>query len=72
MDIYTYSEAKQNLSNILDKAVRKGKVFIKGKDGKLFMIKEVLPDQSPLEVKGVKLDISRSDIIKAIKESRKR
>lgn len=72
MEVYTYSEAKQNLSNILDKAVRKGKVFIKGKDGKLFIIREVSPDQSPLEVKGVKSNISRSEIIKAIKESRRK
>ncbi|MEP0862332.1 MAG: type II toxin-antitoxin system Phd/YefM family antitoxin [Ignavibacterium sp.] len=72
MDIYTYSEAKQNLSNILDKAVRKGKVFIKGKDGKLFMIREVTSGQSPLEVRGIKINVSRSDILEAIKESRKR
>ena len=34
MDVYTYSEARQNFSTVLDKAAATGKVIIRRKDGR--------------------------------------
>jgi prevent-host-death family protein len=39
MMVYTYSEARQNLASLLDKAAEEGEVRIKRKDGRVFVIK---------------------------------
>ncbi len=70
MNIYTYSEARQKLSMILNKAKKEGKVFIKRKDGSTFEIRVVNEKKSPLDVKGIKLDLTKDEIIDYIKESR--
>ena len=36
MDVYTYSEARQNFSRVLDKAESTGKVLIRRKDGRTY------------------------------------
>jgi hypothetical protein len=72
MNTYSFSEAKQKLSLILDKAKKDGKVLIKRKDGSMFEVKSVLPDKSPLEVRGVNLRLTKNEIIDIIKESRRK
>ena len=37
MNVYTYTEARQNLATLLDKALREGEVLIRGKDGQVFV-----------------------------------
>jgi hypothetical protein len=39
MNVYTYTEARQNLASLLDQAVRDGEVRIKRKDGQIFVQK---------------------------------
>ena len=34
MQVYTYSEARQNLAKVLEQAENKGKVLIRRKDGR--------------------------------------
>lgn len=70
--IYTYSEARQNLSTILDKAKREGKVLIKRKDGSVFELRSVLKKKSPLDVKGIKINLNKDEIIDIIRETRER
>jgi len=41
MTIYTYSEARQNFVSLLDKARKDGEIFVKRKDGAIFVIKPV-------------------------------
>ncbi|MBL1212673.1 MAG: type II toxin-antitoxin system Phd/YefM family antitoxin [Ignavibacteriae bacterium] len=72
MNTYTYSEARQNLSAILDKAKKDGKVLIKRKDGSLFELKALIKSKSPLNVKGVNAAINKEDIIDILKEVRER
>lgn len=72
MDTYTLTEARQKLSFILDRAKKKGKVFIQRKDGSVFEVKALSDKKSPLDVKGINIEISRDEIIKAIKESRRK
>jgi PHD/YefM family antitoxin component YafN of YafNO toxin-antitoxin module len=38
MEIYTYSEARQNLVTVLEKAERSGKVLIRRRDGRVFAL----------------------------------
>ena len=72
MNTYTYSEARQNLATLLDKAKKEGKVIISRKDGSVFELKALDKHKSPLDVKGIKLNIKREDIIEIIKEIRER
>ncbi len=39
MNVYTYSEARQKLAALLDKAAKEGEVRIKRRDGQVFIIK---------------------------------
>lgn len=70
MNIYSYSEAKQNLSKILDKVKAEGKVFIKSKDGSTYEIRIIKEKKSPLDIKGVKLNLNRRDILDILREVR--
>ena len=72
MIIYTYSEARQNFSTVLDKAKSEGKVLIRRRDGSSFILSPVSGRQSPLNVKGIKKDIKSSEILDILKEIRSR
>jgi len=71
MIVYTYSEARQNLATLLNKAAREGEVRIKRKDGQVFIVKPQPRADSPLDVKGIDLDITVPDILQAIQEGRR-
>jgi len=70
MNTYTYSEARQKLSMLLNKAKKEGKVIIKRKDGTTFEIKAITENKSPLDVKGIKLNLKVNEIVKYIEDSR--
>jgi prevent-host-death family protein len=72
MKIYNYSEATQNLSTVLNRALQE-EVIITRNDGskfKLISIKENEKElQSPVEnIKGIKTDITMDEILEAIKQ----
>lgn len=69
--VYTYTEARQNLASLLDLAVREGEVRVKRKDGQTFVIKPEQQAGSPLDVKGVDLGITTTEIVQFIRESRR-
>lgn len=74
MEAFTYSNARQNLSRVLDTALKKGEVRIRRRDGTSFVIRpeRVGKSKSPLDVKGIQTKvIGTGDILRAIKESRK-
>lgn len=72
MNTYTYSEARQKLAALLDKAKKEGKVIIKRKDGSIFELKSVTEKKSPLDVKGVNIKLERDEILDILKEVRSR
>jgi len=72
MTTYTFSEARQKFAFVLEKARSEGKVMIKRKDGSLFVIQPVPKKDSPLDVKGVDLGLSATEIIDVIREIRER
>jgi PHD/YefM family antitoxin component YafN of YafNO toxin-antitoxin module len=72
MTTYTYSEARQRLAEVLDCARKEGQVRIRRRDGQVFLL---IPEQtkgSPLDVKGIDLDISAEEIVEAVREGRVR
>ena len=71
MNVYTYSEARQKLSSVLDSAKQSGKVLIKRKDGSTFSLTPENQAHSPLDVKGIKSSITTDEIVSFIRESRK-
>ena len=71
MRVYTYSEARQKLATLLEQAVREGEVKIKRKDGQTFVIRPEKKAGSPLDVEGLDLGITASEIVQFIQEGRR-
>lgn len=71
MMVYTYSEARQNLASLLDRAAQEGEVRIKRKDGQVFVVKPEPRAESPLDVEGVDLGLTRTEILQFIQEGRR-
>ena len=69
--VYTYSEARQNLASLLEKAVKEGEVRIRRKDGQVFVIIPEETDGSPLDVEGVNIEMSREEILEFFRVGRK-
>ena len=72
MTVYTYSEARQHLANVLNEAKSSGKVVIRRKDGSLFSIIPEKKSNSPFDVPSLKTKISLDTIISSIRTSRER
>jgi hypothetical protein len=74
--IYTVSQIQKQLAELLQKVLREGQVQFKSTDGQVFVIRPILfaktSKSSPLDVKGIKLPVTTSDILQAVRESRQR
>ena len=70
MKVFTYSEARQHLSDVLNIAQNE-EVEIRRRDGQVFSIvsKKAIP-ASPFDIEGIKTNIKSEDILSAVKESR--
>jgi hypothetical protein len=71
MNVYTYTEARQNLASILDQVAREGEVRIKRKDGQIFVIRLQPGTKSPLEVEGIDLGVTTQEIVDFIDDGRR-
>jgi len=71
MNVYTYSEARQNLSDVLNCA-KNEPVLIRRRSGDTFRIIPQEEKVSPFNVSGVKTKASTADILDSIRESRSR
>ena len=72
MTTYTFSQARQNFASVLEQARKEGEVMIKRRDGSMFIIKPISKSKSPLDVKGVDLDLSKDEIVDIVREIRER
>ena len=72
MTIYTFSEARQKLASVLEKAKTDGRVLIKRKDGSLFAIQPVSKRESPLDVEDIDIGLSAEEIVGIVREIRER
>jgi hypothetical protein len=71
MNVYTYSEARQNLAAVLETAKKSGRVFIKRRDGSVFKLEFAPKTKTPFAaVKGIKTDITTKELLSYIRESR--
>lgn len=71
MKVYTYSEARQKFSEVLDIA-KSEEVIIKRRGGETFKIIFTKSLKSPFDVPGIKTKATTKDILDAINESRAR
>jgi len=71
MKVYTYSEARQRLSDVLNIA-RSEEVVIKRRGGETFSIIYKKSKKSPFDVPGIKTGATTKDILEAVRESRER
>ncbi len=69
---YSFAEAPQHFTSVLDRAGKESVVCIKKRNGESFYIKPATSRKSPLDVKGVDLGMSSSEIVDVIRESRER
>lgn len=69
MKVYTYSEARQKFSTVLDIAKLED-VIIKRRGGETFKIVFTKSPKSPFDVTGIKTKATTKDILNAVKESR--
>jgi antitoxin (DNA-binding transcriptional repressor) of toxin-antitoxin stability system len=73
MKAYTYSEARENFSSVLEEAERDGVVEIRRRDGAIFRLSPAPRSKSsPLDVAGVKLKVNTDDLVAAVREGRER
>ncbi len=71
MKVYTYSEARQNFSSLLEQAQREGAVKIRRRDGQSFLLTPEPIGGSPLDVEGVGLGITADEIVAFVREGRR-
>lgn len=69
MKVYTYSEARQRFTEVLNIA-REEEVIIKRRDGETFTIVFKKTSKSQFDIPGLKTKATTEDILAAIKDSR--
>lgn len=71
MKVYSYSQARQNLSEVLNRA-KDEEVLIRRRGGEVFKVVPQRSEGSPFDVPGIKTKASTADILAAIREVRSR
>lgn len=69
MKVFTYSQARQRLSEVLDTALRE-EVLIRRRGGDTFSVTHKALSTSPFDVPGIKTEATTEDILEAIRVSR--
>jgi len=72
MEVYTYSEAREKLASVLDKAEASGKVLIRRKDGSTFALTPERAQRSPLDVPSIRTSISTKELVETVRKERRR
>jgi prevent-host-death family protein len=71
MKVYSFSQARQNLSEVLNRA-KEEEVQIRRRGGEVFRIVPKRSGGSPFDIPGVKTKVKMSDILDAIRDVRSR
>ncbi len=72
MNIYTFSEARQQLATLLNEARRDGEVRIRRRDGQVFIVRPAAADnRSPLDVPGIDTALARGELAGILRDSRR-
>ena len=72
MKVFTYSEARQNLAQLLSLAQTE-EVEIRRRDGSVFVLRaKPQSPVSPFDVRGVRTKATTADVVEAVRHSRER
>jgi prevent-host-death family protein len=71
MKVYTYSQARQNLTAVLNQS-KNEEVLIRRRGGDAFVVLPKPRQGSPFDIPGIKTKATTADVLSAIKESRSR
>jgi hypothetical protein len=71
MKVYTYTQAREHLAELLEEA-RREEVVIRRRNGEHFSISLRRSSTSPFDVPPVRTKATTDDILEAIRESRER
>ena len=69
MKVYTYSQARQNLSEVLSRS-KTEEVLIRRRGGEVFRVSPQPRKGSPFDVPGIKTKADMNDILQAVREVR--
>ena len=72
MQVFTYSEARQKLAEVLKIAEVSGKVIIRRKDGLSFSLMPEEMPASPMDVASIKTDITSDELVDIVRKGRRR
>ncbi|MGN8226679.1 type II toxin-antitoxin system Phd/YefM family antitoxin [Gracilimonas sp. BCB1] len=72
MKVYTYSQARQNLAQLLDEVKKDGEIRIKRRDGRTYVVKQLEEEKSPLDVEGVNTNFTKDELNDIVREGRQR
>jgi antitoxin Phd len=70
MKTYTYSEARQKLAELLNRARHEGRIQIRRRDGQVFVLQPLETTRSPLDVPAAPVNLGRGEILSWIKYGR--
>jgi hypothetical protein len=71
MKIYTFSQARQNLLEVLNRS-KSETVLIRRRTGEVFAVTSRAPVGSPFDVPGVNTKVRTADILAAVREVHRR
>ena len=72
MQVYTYSEARQKLAAVLDKAEASGRVIIRRRDGRSFALVPQKAPSSPLDIPSIRARVSTEELVDLVRNERGR
>lgn len=71
MKVYSYSEARQRLAELLNRVRREGEAEIRRRNGQAFVVRPKTSTGSPLDVPGAGAKLSREEVVALVHESRR-
>ena len=72
MKEYSFTEVRQNFASLLNESRQNGAACIRKRNGEAFYIKPAMAEESPLDIAGIDLQVTRDDIVDSVRESRER
>jgi hypothetical protein len=72
MKEYSFTEARQQFASVLEEAKKDGVICIRKRDGESFYLKPATPKKSPLDIQGVDIGITSTEIVDIIRSGRER
>ena len=69
---YNFSEARKNFASVLETAKQEGIICIYKRNGEAYYLTPAKVKKSPLDVEGIDLGLSSSQIMSIVREGRER